>query len=43
MLGWPGFFALATPLYVISLWLLGAAMQRTERADRQTINQGAQA
>ncbi len=33
LLGWPAFFALATPLYVASLWLLGAAMRRTERAD----------
>ncbi len=32
-LGWPAFFALATPLYVAALWLLGAAMRRTERAD----------
>ncbi len=37
LLGWPAFFALATPLYVASLWLLGAAMRRTERADGREV------
>ena len=36
LLGWPVFFALATPLYVASLWLLGAAMRRTQNADRES-------
>ncbi len=33
MLGWPTFFALATPLYVASLCLLSLAMRRTERVE----------